>query len=54
MIDPDGLLAHAEQLGNTGEGLPTDAALRRGISAAYYAVFHDLTEQAGRSYSSVR
>ena len=46
MIDPDGLLAHAEQLGNTGEGLPTDAALRRGISAAYYAVFHGLTEQA--------
>ena len=46
MIDPDGLLRHAEQLGDTGRGRPTDAALRRGISAAYYAVFHDLTGHA--------
>jgi hypothetical protein len=46
MIDPDGLLAHAEQLGDTGE--PTDAALRRGVSAAYYAVFHDLTGLAAQ------
>ena len=46
MIDPDGLLRHAEQLGDTGRGRPTDAALRRGISAAYYAVFHDLTRHA--------
>ena len=46
MIDPDALLDHAEQIGNTLQGQPTDAALRRGISAAYYAVFHDLTGQA--------
>ena len=46
MIDPDGLLRHAEQLAQTGRGRPTDAALRRGISTAYYAVFHDLTGQA--------
>lgn len=32
----------------TGRGRPPDAALRRGISAAYYAVFHDLTEYAAR------
>ena len=46
MIDPDGLLRHAEQLAQAGRGRPTDAALRRGISTAYYAVFHDLTGQA--------
>ena len=46
MIDPDDLLDHAEQLGNPVPGQPTEAALRRGISAAYYAVFHDLTGQA--------
>ena len=46
MIDPDGLLRHAEQLADTGGGRPTDTDLRRGISAAYYAVFHDLTGHA--------
>ena len=46
MIDPDELLRHAEQLGDTSRGNPTDAELRRGISAAYYAVFHDLTGHA--------
>ena len=46
MIDPDALLAHAEQLGDTKEGQPTHIALRRGVSAAYYAVFHDLTGRA--------
>ena len=46
MIDPDGLLKHAEQLADTRGGRPTDADLRRGISAAYYAVFHDLTGHA--------
>ena len=46
MIDPDGLLRHAEQLADTGRGRPTDADLRRGISAAYYAIFHDLTSYA--------
>lgn len=46
MIDPDGLLQHAERLADTGRDRPTDADLRRGISAAYYAVFHDLTGHA--------
>ena len=46
MIDPDGLLRHAEQFADTGRGRPADADLRRGISAAYYAVFHDLTGHA--------
>ena len=46
MIDPDGLLRHAEQLVVAGGGRPTDADLRRGISAAYYALFHDLAGHA--------
>ena len=46
MIDPDGLLRHAEQLADTERGHPTDTDLRRGISAAYYAVFPDLTGHA--------
>lgn len=43
MIDPDGLLRHAIELAGTGRGRPPDANLRRGVSACYYAVFHDLT-----------
>ena len=35
MIDPDGLLRHAEQLAGDGGGRPMDAALRRRIRAAY-------------------
>ena len=46
MIDPDGLLRHAEQLAGANGSRPTDADLRRGISAAYYADFHDLTGHA--------
>ena len=43
VIDPDGLLRHAEQIAETGRGRPMDAALQRGISTAYYSIFHDLT-----------
>ena len=39
VIDPDGLLRHAEQIAETGRGRPMDAALRRGISTAYYSIF---------------
>lgn len=46
MIDPDGLLRHAVELAGTGRGRPPDANLRRGVSACYYAVFHDLTSLA--------
>ena len=46
MIDPDGLLDHAEKLANAERGRPTDVDLRRRISAAYYAVYHELTGQA--------
>ena len=46
MIDPDGLLDHAEKLANAERGRPPDVDLRRGISAAYYAVYHELTGQA--------
>ena len=46
MIDPTGLLQHARRLAGEGRGRPPDADLRRGTSAAYYAVFHDMTERA--------
>lgn len=46
MIDPTGLLQHARRLASEGRGTPPDADLRRGTSAAYFAVFHDLTERA--------
>lgn len=48
MIDPTELLKHAKELVPTGRGRPPNAALRRGISAAYYAIFHYLTEYAAR------
>lgn len=48
MISPDGLLDHARRLAGEGKGRPPDADLRRGVSAAYYAVFHDLTDRAAR------
>ena len=46
VIDPEGLLRHAEQLADTGTGRPTEVALRRGISAAHYALFRDRTGHA--------
>ncbi len=48
MIGSDGLLEHAAQLAVAGAGRPREANIRRGISAAYYAVFHDLTGRAAR------
>ena len=48
MINPDGMLEHARRLAGSGRGRPADADLRRGISAAYYALFHDLTDRAAR------
>lgn len=46
VIDPDGLLQHARRLAGEGRGRPPDADLHRGTSAAYYAIFRDLTERA--------
>lgn len=48
MIDPDALLAHALRLAGSGRGRPPDVDLRRGVSAAYYSVFHDITRQAAQ------
>jgi len=48
MIQPAGLLEHARSLVGDGAGRPPDVALRRGVSAAYYALFHDLTDRAAR------
>ena len=46
MIEPEGLLRHAQQLARTAGGRPSEVAVRRGISAAYYAVFHEVTKRA--------
>lgn len=48
MIQPEALLDHARALAGSGPGRPPDVDLRRGVSAAYYAVFHDLTDRAAR------
>lgn len=48
MIDPQGLLQHARKLAGAGRGLPPDADLRRGVSAAYYSVFHEITDRTAR------
>lgn len=48
MINPDGLITHARRLAGQGRGRRPEADLRRGVSAAYYAVFHDLTDRAAR------
>jgi len=48
MIQPDALLTHARALAGSGPGRPPDIDLRRGVSAAYYSVFHDLTDRAAR------
>ena len=45
-IDPDGLLELARELAGTGRGRPPDVNLRRGVSTAYYALFHDITALA--------
>ena len=46
-IRPDGWLTCAEQLAGVqlGRGRPRTADLRRAISTAYYAVFHELSQQ---------
>lgn len=47
-ISPDGLLDHPRRLAGQGRGRPPDVDLRRGVSAAYYSVFHDVTDKASR------
>lgn len=46
MIEPEGLLTHARSLVPQGRGRPPDTDLRRGVSAAYYALFHAITDMA--------
>lgn len=43
MIHPSGLLRHARASAGAGPGRPSDASLRRGVSAAYYAAFQYVT-----------
>ena len=48
MIRPIALIQHAQRLTGSGPGRTAEIDLRRGTSAAYYAVFHDLTDRATR------
>lgn len=43
---PDGVSRHAEQVADSGTDRPTNSAFGDGISAAYYAVFRDLSGDA--------
>lgn len=45
-VDAGKWLTHATMLAGTGRGRPPIVDLRRGVSAAYYAVFHDLSRHA--------
>lgn len=42
-MDSGKWLTHAETLAGTGRGRPPIMDLRRGVSASYYALFHELT-----------
>lgn len=46
MIQPQDLLDHAKALVPDSERRPKEIDLRRGVSAAYYSVFHHMTEKA--------
>jgi hypothetical protein len=46
----DDLLMQARRLAGTGRGRSRQADLRRAVSAAYYALFHFLVEQACREF----
>lgn len=51
-LTPSGLIECAWSLVPTGRGRPAEAALRRAISTAYYAVFCALGEQVASPYGS--
>ncbi len=50
LIDPDKLLEHASQLAGeeAGPGRPSYTNHRRAVSSAYYAAFHQVTDQVAR------
>lgn len=50
---PDDLIDQARALTTGDPRRPRQANLRRAVSAAYYAVFHQLTENAARSILTV-
>jgi hypothetical protein len=49
-IDPDKLLEHAAQLAgeDAGPGRPSYTNHRRAVSSAYYAAFHEVTDEVAR------
>ena len=50
MSYPDELLKQAGHLARLDPRRPTQANLRRGVSSAYYAAFHLLTDAAARQF----
>ncbi len=51
-MNPHHLLDQAEQLASAGAGRPRQTDLRRATSAAYYALFHLLTQAGGQAIAS--
>ena len=49
MAFSDDLLSQAAHLAARGPGRPRQADLRRAVSAAYYAMFHEISDRAVRS-----
>jgi uncharacterized protein (UPF0332 family) len=51
---PDELLKQADHLAQKEPRRPRQASLRRAVSAAYYALFHAIAEEFGRSFRSAQ
>lgn len=55
MIDPKGLIATSRLLlGEKNKGAPNQARLRRSVSTAYYALFHELIQVAADGFAGVK
>ncbi|HRE60148.1 MAG TPA: hypothetical protein PL096_03460 [Micropepsaceae bacterium] len=48
MIEPEDLISQAETLVAQGRGAPRQAALRRAVSNAYYALFHTIIRRCAQ------
>lgn len=54
MIDPDHLLEHADSELPSGRGAPRQTDLRRAVSTAYYALFHEFCKQVADAFVGYR
>lgn len=52
-MDPTELLLHARNLATHDGGRLSDTALRRAVSACYYAMFHTISDDAAATLTSV-